>query len=160
MTEAWSVPILRDMDTKSAAVLTEQNADDRMARLVVHADRALAISGWRIREVSINLHTGFARLTFLRNDGNVGRLLTILRSTWGAQVVSIREVGHLKPGMYRDFWDFSESAVLGRETHEGVRSALRSASIYVKDNPAAGCLGCGREPLRLLAGVLIEQGVI
>lgn len=151
---------LLDMDTTTTAIELQPQieAPERMARLIAHADRAMARSGWRVREVSINLHTGFARLTFLRTDGSTGRMLTILRSTWGARVVSIREVGELKPGMYRDFWDFSESAVLGRETHEGLRSALRSAAIYVGDNPATGRLGCGKEPLRLLAGALIKGG--
>lgn len=129
-----------------------------VSRLAIQADRALALSGWRIREVSINLHTGFARLTFLRNDGATGRLVTVLRSARGARVVAVREVGALKPGMYRDFWDFSDSTVLGRETYQGLRSALRGVAAYVGDNPAAGCLGCGRDPLRLLAGALIESG--
>jgi hypothetical protein len=131
----------------------------RMAGLATEADRALAPAGWRIREMSVNLHTGFVRLTFLRDDGARGRLLTVLRSSWAARTVTIREVGDLKPGMYRDFWDFSESVVFGRETHEGLRSALRGVAGYVAANPADGCLGCSREPLRLLAGALIEGGV-
>ena len=148
------------METK----VTESNetkieGSERMARLAAHADRAMAPSGWRIREVSINLHTGFARLTFMRREGRTGRLVTVMRSTWGAPVLAIREVGDLVPGMYRDFWDFSESVVLGRETHGGLRSALRGVATYVTDNPAAGCIGSGREPLRLLAGALIEEGV-
>lgn len=130
----------------------------RMARLAAHADRAMALSGWRIREAAVNLHTGFVRLAFLRREDRAGRLVTVLRSTWGAKVVTIREDGVLKPGMHRDFWDFSESTALGRDTREGLRSALRSVAIYVGDNPAAGQLGSGKEPFLLLAGALIECG--
>lgn len=141
------------------SALPVEDQDARLARLAAHADRALAPSGWRIREMAVNLETGFVRLQFLRNDGDATvRLVTILRSAWGCKVTLHRELGDVRAGCYRDFLDFSQSVLFGRESREGLRSALRGAASYIADNPAPGRLGGSKEPLRLLAGALAERG--
>jgi hypothetical protein len=115
------------------------------------AQKMIALTGWQFEEVTVNQVTGYACIKVARIDGNDKRLVTLMRSSHGGKVVERREVGRLRQGMYKDWWDFSESHLLGCATREGFRSALRSLANYIDDNKAIGCLESSRPALRLIA---------
>jgi hypothetical protein len=89
---------------------------------------------WAIVEASVITTTGFARIIAERREGGRGVKVTLLRSTFGAPVLEMRDVTEKLPGMYRDFWTVVDGGHLGRRSHEGIRTALRCLANYIEDN--------------------------
>ena len=108
-------------------------------------------TGWQIESVFLNGTTGAMTVRVSRIDGPKKRLVTTRRSSWTSRVVQVREVGELKAGMYADYWDFSESILLGRRTYTGIGAAMRGLFRYIDDNRAKGLLGSSRRVAGQLA---------
>lgn len=123
------------------------------------AKRQLRLLGWDLEELNIDQLTGWARVRVSRIDGDHKRLVTLMRSAHGGRVVERREVGVRRASFYSgDWWDFSESLLLGTARREGFRSGLRLLARYIDDNRGAGSLqhASAKEALRPIATAALE----
>jgi hypothetical protein len=130
-----------------APVEKPQTLDLSSAAGQAHLNRMLRdATGWEIEQINANAGTGFFRMVVSRQDGphreGVGKVVvTLLRGGHSGKVTEMREIHTIRSGFSGHWWDFENSPVLGRRTHDGIRPALSDVAQYIDDNKAQGRIG-------------------
>lgn len=91
--------------------------------------------GWECRELDLNLHSGYARVTLHRHDG---RWICLFADGIGRVTLERNHRRFAWRNPNRQDGALIVDEFLGRQRCEGVRSGLRTVTNYLADNPAPG----------------------